>query len=223
MRPEKRKAMEIEAALRQHANPERARGMKAYMRDQFEYLGLQSTERRRLSRPHLQALPPARLKKAIHHLYALPEREFQYFAVELAAKSHRLWVPEQLALWKWMVGHKSWWDTVDCLSTKVVGVHMKKFGGDVDSWIDAPDFWLQRVALLYQLDYKKDTDPAKLFHHIDRVIDSQEFFLRKAIGWALRQYARIAPDEVRRFVQSRPQLSGLSRREALKHLQKEPA
>lgn len=216
--------MEIEARLRAHADPARAAAMKAYMRGQFEYLGIPSPERRRLSRPLLRPLASAALRQAIVSLWALPEREFQYFGLELAEKSRKLWTPDLLELWHWMIVHKSWWDTVDFLASHLVGEHVRRFGGDLHGWIDSECMWVQRTALLYQLRYGQATDVPRLFGFIDRVIDSREFFLRKAIGWALRQLARTHPGEVRAFVAARhDRLSGLSRREALKHLQKTPA
>lgn len=195
--------------------------MRAYMRNQFDFLGLDSSLRRRLARPFSKALPPDELQAAIARLWELPEREFQYCAMELAEKSRKLWVPEQLALWRWMIEQKSWWDTVDFLASHLVGEHLRRFGGDLDSWVETENVWLQRTAILYQLNYGHSVDKERLFRTIDRLADSSEFFIRKAIGWALRQLARHFPQEVRQYVGSRPNLSGLSRREALKHLQKE--
>ena len=91
--------------------------------------------------------------------------------------------------------------------------------GRMDALIRAPDFWLRRIALLHQLDWKQDTDAARLFAYCLRCADEREFFIRKAIGWALRQYARTNPVAVRQFLTTnREKLSGLSFREASKHL-----
>ena len=89
----------------------------------------------------------------------------------------------------------------------------------MDQWINADDFWLRRVAILHQLAWKAETDEQRLFHYCLQCAHEPEFFIRKAIGWALRQYARTAPEAVRRFVeQNRDRLSSLSIREATKHL-----
>lgn len=215
-------AVEIEAVYRSRADPQKARAMKAYMRDQFEFLGLPTPLRRQLSKPYLVPLTAPELKTAVEHLWGLPEREFQYFALGLIEKSRKLWTADLLETWEGLVTGKSWWDTVDALASNVVGPHLARFPHQLpraDRWIESGDFWLQRTALLYQLGYREKTDPARLFAYIDRVASSREFFLRKAIGWALRQYARTDPEAVRSFVLARgDRLSGLSRREALKHL-----
>lgn len=212
----------IEAVYRSQADPQKARAMKTYMRDQFEFLGLPTPLRRRLSKPYLLPLRAPELRQGVEHLWGLPEREFQYFALGLIEKSRKLWTADLLETWEWLVRSKSWWDTVDALASNVVGPHLTRFPHQLevtDRWIESDDFWLQRTALLYQLGYREKTDSVRLFAYIDRVAPSREFFLRKAIGWALRQYARTNPEAVRSFVLARgDKLSGLSRREALKHL-----
>jgi 3-methyladenine DNA glycosylase AlkD len=112
---------------------------------------------------------------------------------------------------------KSWWDTVDVLASRVVGPVAER--PIIESWLTSGDLWLERTAILHQLGYGERTDADFLFRSCLTHAASTEFFLRKAIGWALRQYARVDPAAVRGFVAAHAdELSGLSRREALKHL-----
>jgi 3-methyladenine DNA glycosylase AlkD len=122
-----------------------------------------------------------------------------------------------------MLVTKSWWDTVDSIAGGTVGVHFRRFP-DVRAkylakWRASDNFWLRRTTILFQLNYKKDTDFDLLCEIICENLDSKEFFINKAIGWSLRQYARIDPKAVTKFVKS-TSLHPLSRREAMKHLQK---
>jgi 3-methyladenine DNA glycosylase AlkD len=120
-----------------------------------------------------------------------------------------------------MIVTKSWWDTVDTVSGGALGVHFRRFPEVrekyLPSWRASENFWLRRAAILFQLNYKKETDFALLAAIIRENLGSKEFFINKAIGWALRQYARVDPQAVREFVNS-TSLHPLSRREAMKHL-----
>ena len=116
---------------------------------------------------------------------------------------------------------KSWWDSADRLSSPLMWRALRRFpeeNGRPDAWIASSDLWLQRAALLYQRTAKAETDTQRLTRYIEATQDSPEFFLRKAIGWALRQYGYTNPEWVRRFVAEHPNLSALSRREALRAL-----
>ncbi|MEW6279125.1 MAG: DNA alkylation repair protein [Candidatus Eremiobacterota bacterium] len=211
----------LEEAYRAHADPHRAAGMSAYMRYQFEYFGLPTPLRRQVGKPFLVILEAPQLAQAVRDLWLLPQREFLYFAVELCGKSRKRWTPDLLELFHFMVVTRSWWDTVDAVA-HLVGDLLLRFPGlvpEMDRWIESDDFWVQRIALLHQLGYKGKTDADRLFRYCARVAESREFFLRKAIGWALRQYACTDPEAVRRFVADQGhRLSGLSRREALRHI-----
>ena len=117
---------------------------------------------------------------------------------------------------------KSWWDTIDALAAHPVGTLVARFpqlGATMDIWIDDENMWVARVAILHQLRFKHDLDQDRLFSYVEKRAADTEFFIRKALGWALRDYARVAPDAVRSFVQEHEDnLSGLTKREALKHL-----
>lgn len=216
------------AALRQRfaasASPKDARAMKAYLRDQFDFFGVKSPERRRLVRDFLSeaALPelPA-LKSVVSLMWREPEREMQHTAMEILQLRIDELTLEDLPLLRQMITHKSWWDTVDFISYKLVGQLLLKHPGAEASvardLANSGNLWLLRVSILFQLLRKERTDAGLLADVIRQHADHPDFFIRKAIGWALRDYARTDPVWVQDFV-ARTRLSPLSVREATKHL-----
>ncbi|UTH75762.1 DNA alkylation repair protein [Chromobacterium sp. IIBBL 290-4] len=217
----------LRAALSTVADPSRAPAMRAYMREQFDFLGVAAPARRKAAvawiKSHDTAGPDVWLTLA-ERLWREPEREFQYVAVDLldrhAAKLPAAALPRLLAL----VAEKSWWDTVDGLAAWVVGklVHAhRELQADMDRLCGDDNFWLRRVSILHQLYWKRETDAERLFRYCAANADDTEFFIRKAIGWALREYGYTDADAVRGFVASTA-LSPLSRREALKRIQQKP-
>lgn len=214
----------LKTLFEQNADPVQAAPMKKYMRDQFEYLGIKSPQLKTLFRRAIQenGLPSLEeLDDVIRELWELPQREYQYLAINLMERLEKKLPSSAIKTLAYMIVHKSWWDTVDNIS-HIVGVHFKRFP-DVrekylSKWRGSKDFWLRRTAILFQLDYKQETDFDLLKDIIQENLGSNEFFINKAIGWALRQYARIDPKAVTKFVKS-TQLHPLSRREAMKHLE----
>jgi 3-methyladenine DNA glycosylase AlkD len=216
---------------RSHANPARALPMRRYMKDQFDFFGIQTPARRDIDRAFLQAhgLPDdALLDPLIEMLWADPHRDCQYFGVDLLRRfSNRLdaaWLPRV----EWMITHRSWWDTVDGLAADVAGPllahHPDSIEPCTNHWIESDNFWLQRTAILFQLRYKARTDESLLSRIILRRAFEREFFVRKAIGWALREYSKTNPTFVKRFVaRYAAELSPLSQREALKVLARKKA
>lgn len=213
----------LRRALEAAAQPQRRAPMRAYMREQFDFLGLPTPLRRAVSRPWLRELDAADAETCLALAQALwrePQREFHYLALDLLARHVAQLPPQSLPALLALATDQSWWDSVDPLAGTLVGglVHrhrslqpaMDRLSGD-----DNP--WLRRVALLHQLNWKQDTDRERLFAYCRANAADGDFFIRKAIGWALRQYARIDGDAVRDFVE-RNALSALSRREALKHI-----
>ena len=217
--------MELKNLLEQNADPVLAGPMSAYMRGQFPYLGLKS---QRMAELHKQfyaehALPPLEdLETILRELWALPEREYQYSAVGLLSRFERLLPPQFISTLEYLLVNKSWWDTVDTIAGNTVGVHFKRYPqvreDTLPRWRGSENFWLRRSALLFQLKYKKETDFVLLGEIIRENLGSKEFFINKAIGWALRQYAWTNPQAVREFA-TQTNLSPLSRREAMKHLE----
>jgi 3-methyladenine DNA glycosylase AlkD len=215
----------LKTAFEQNANPTQAGPMKKYMRDQFEYLGIKSPELRALMKQFIAAngLPPVKdLDVILRELWSLPQREFQYAATGLLGKAEKDLPAKFIKTMETMIVTKSWWDTVDTISGGPLGVHFRRFPDVREKylarWRASDNFWLRRAAILFQLNYKKETDFDLLCDIIRENLDSKEFFINKAIGWSLRQYARVDPQAVKKFVKSTP-LHPLSRREAMKHLE----
>jgi 3-methyladenine DNA glycosylase AlkD len=215
----------LQSAFGAAADPELAAPMRAYMRDRFPFLGIQSVARRRLTSGVLHgARRPAEpdLLATAQACWALREREYQYFACDYLIKHVRVLSPAALPVLRSLITTKSWWDTVDALASNVVGPLVTAHPALVstmDEWA-APgtDLWLVRTAILHQLKYRTRTDRNRLFDYCERWSAEPDFFIRKGIGWALREYAKTEPAAVRSFVDAHPGLSPLSAREALKNL-----
>ncbi|MFC7310669.1 DNA alkylation repair protein [Streptomyces monticola] len=207
------------------AAPERVAPLEAYMKNVVAFLGIMSTERRALSRTVLDGLPrpdEADCTAVALRCWQLPEREYHYFAVDYLRRYVKRCSSGFLPVARHLVTTVSWWDTVDALAAHVVGGLVAADPGlarDMDAWIDDDDLWVARTALLHQLRYKRATDTDRLFGYCLRQAGHPDFFIRKAIGWCLREYAKTDPEAVRSFVTAhRDRLAPLSVREALKHL-----
>jgi len=217
--------LSLKKLFEQNANPAQAGPMKKYMRDQFEYLGIKSPQGAALMKEFIkeQGLPPiAQLDTIARELWSLPQREFQYAAMSLMGRLEKKVEPEFISTIEYLLVTKSWWDTVDALAGHAVGTQFKRFP-DVrekylKKWRKSDNFWLRRTTLLFQLGYKKETDFDLLCELIKENLGSDEFFINKAIGWALRQYAHTNPAPVKKFVKATKELHPLSRREALKNI-----
>ena len=204
-------------------DPERARAMTAYMRDQFPYFGLPAPRLRAVSRLALAGLPAPTsddLRLIALACWERPEREFQYFACDYLRAHVAVPGPSFLAVTRTLITTKPWWDTVDALATRFVGDLVRRHPvliADMDAWSTDDDMWLVRTAILHQLHYGTATDTTRLFGYCTAQAGHPDFFVRKAIGWALRHYARTDPEAVRRYL-AEHRLSPLSVREASKHL-----
>ncbi|NEB74867.1 DNA alkylation repair protein [Streptomyces sp. SID14478] len=207
------------------ADPERAAQMRAYMKDVAPFLGLPSPVRKELGRAVLDGTPrpdEADLTAIALRCWALPDREYAYFAVDLLRRHVRRLSSGFLPVARHLVTTVPWWDTVDLLAAHVVGGLVAadaSLTADMDTWIADPDLWVARTALLHQLRYRQSTDAERLFAYCLHQAGHPDFFIRKAIGWCLRTYARTEPDAVRSFVAAhRDVLAPLSVREALKNV-----
>lgn len=210
----------IALALQDSADPARRASMAAYMRDQFEFLGVGTPARRAATRALFQGMKTDSADELIATAQALwhyPEREYQYAAIDLLAMhSNKLDVGHLPCLME-LVQSRSWWDTVDAIAS-VIGKVLRYRHDGMDDAIGDENMWVRRVALLHQLGWRDKTDAALLFSYSLQRAHEKEFFIQKAIGWALRDYARHNPQAVREFtLAEKARLSPLSYREANKH------
>ena len=206
------------------SNDQLAEPMKAYMKHHFPFLGIKSPARTEALRNYFSThdIPEKpELLEEVWNIYQLPEREYQYVAIALLSKKLKTLFVDDLGFIEKLITEKSWWDSVDSIAPTIVGDIVKrdrKSGEKIMlQWSDSDNMWLNRAAILHQLKYKKDTDEKVLIEIIIKHKNSNEFFIQKAIGWVLREYAKTNPVFVQQFVASH-ELKPLSKREALKHL-----
>lgn len=198
--------------------------MRSYLRGQFDFLGIAAPVRqhaiRKLGLPVMRAQEVLRAAQA---LWAMPEREYCYTAVDLLDRSARDLGARHLPTLKALIQKDSWWETVDGLAGVINRIVRRERGCGaqrvMDAWLTDGDFWVRRVAMIHQLGWRGETDRGRLFAYAEVLAAEKEFFVRKAIGWALRDYARTDPGAVRRFLRARSAIfSGLTVREAARHL-----
>ena len=218
-----------------HANSERAVGMSAYMRNLLPFFGISSQDRRKLQQETLRnqggSLTIEEAFTCAEALYAHQERELHYAACDilvkaLSKKALSLLLDyertDYLNRTEALLTQHQWWDTVDVLAPRVAGGLLRGHHTLLDAWTlkwaNSDDFWLQRSAIICQLHYKQETDADIVYRSILMRANSKEFFVRKAAGWALRQYGYVNSRAVAEFVAAHPELSGLTKREALKRL-----
>lgn len=210
----------LTAALEARRDPARAVAMRAYMKDRFAFFGVPAPERRAAQREALGdwRTPSAdELAAFARACWAHDEREYQYAACDTLIRHVKRLGPGALDLAEELITTRPWWDTVDALAARVAGPWADR--ATMQRWLGSGDLWLERAAILHQLGFKERTDAEFLFGACLAHAGSTEFFHRKAIGWALRQYAREDPEAVRAFLADHEdELSGLSKREARKHL-----
>lgn len=198
--------------------------MIKYMKGHFDFYGVRSPKRKELFREILKSngIPPQQLAiKIILDLMNHPKREMNYAAIDLALRAQKIYSrPEDLQWIREIILTRSWWDTVDGIAPNILGKFLQNYPELRDpclkDFIQSDNIWLQRSTLLFQLRYKQDTDQDILFTLCKSLSYSKEFFIQKAIGWALRQYAYTNKEAVYDFVEGHS-LSNLSKREALKH------
>lgn len=213
----------VRDTFRTHGDPVIAQGQMAYMRQQFEYFGLKTPTWKALTATihRAQGVPSgAELQALVRLCFDDEHREMHYFAIETLQKNAKKQPPEFIGFLEEIILEKSWWDTVDWIATRLVGVHFQRYPELIqpvtERWMASGQLWLQRVCLIFQLKYKEKTDADLLFRYIRQVADSKEFFLQKGAGWALRQYSKTDPQAVRHFLDT-TRVSPLTRREGGKY------
>ena len=216
----------LQPLLRQYEynrDPLRAVQMKKYMKDRFDFYGIGTPARKTIMSAHIveYGLPDwSRINEISRHLWAMNERECQFTVIDLLNRMKKKLGADDLPLMEYLIITKSWWDTVDGLAGWLVGEILKEHPEEINPlttrWMDSGNIWLQRSCLLFQLKYKKETDLDLMFGFIERLSPHKSFWIRKAIGWVLREYSKTDPQTVRQYVDAHPELSGLSKREAMK-------
>lgn len=213
---------ELRVQLERAANQKVREGASAYMRNQFYFLGVKTKARREISKSLINQTKLFSEKQLISLcklLWKQPEREFQYVACDVLNKNaDRLSADFVTDHAQWFITNKSWWDTVDAIRNPFEVViaknpHLRKL---TDQWIKTENIWLVRVAIIHQLKLKDKTDLTRLEKYCALRANDTEFFIAKAIGWALRSYSYTDPKWVKEFISAHPELQQLSKREALK-------
>lgn len=217
----------IESILRPLGTPEAAEGTKAYLKSDLEFLGVMTPDRRRAAREWLRTHPDLdrrRLLDLVEALWATRVFDLRAFGVELLDLRKSWLEPEDLDLLENLLRASGTWAFVDWIAIQLagplVGKH-SKLTKRLDLWIEDDDFWIRRSALLALLLplRRGDGDWDRFVRYADRLLPEKEFFIRKAIGWVLREVSKKRPERVVDYVSARPgQLSGLTLREAVKHL-----
>lgn len=199
--------------------------MEAYMKDHFPFVGIYAQDRKQVQSLYFKQWEPIdfqALEKAVLELWAKNEREFQYAGLELLLAKHRIWDDQVIPLVRKLISTKSWWDTVDLLAASVLYKALEKFSIPyelvVEDYLASGNMWLQRSAVIVQLKRKQKTDLELLLYAIKTVQTNKEFFIQKAIGWALREVSKWHPLWVIEQVELL-ELSGLAKREALKKIE----
>lgn len=214
---------ELDTRLEAAAIEANALPMKKYMKNHFEFYGIKSAPRKALItqfRKDFGMISEEGLEEFVHLCWDNPYREVHYACLDIIDREKKP-NPERLELYEWMVLHRSWWDSVDFIAPGLIG---RLFHQNPDltakntlRYVQSNELWLQRSALIFQLKYKTHTDLPLLFNYCEMLAGHQDFFIRKAIGWSLRQAGKFFPKEIVDFV-NKTELSNLSHSEALKHL-----
>jgi 3-methyladenine DNA glycosylase AlkD len=216
----------IEHHYQAHQNPQRAKEMSAYMRNLFPYLGINRPQRDEINKllfPLVkQYVNTSFLEEVATLLFQKQEREYHYFALDLLLKyihhldENSIHTIEKLAL------QYSWWDSIDFFATKIVSKLLAKYPAlweKIDEWSVSDELWLRRIAIICQIPFKKKTNEKRLFQYCLYNAQDKDFFIRKAIGWALREYTKTNAVAVIDFVNKYEELfSPLSKKEALRRL-----
>lgn len=206
-----------------HSNPERAITMSKYMKDHFRFYGIAAADRKNLYKDFLKS---EKVTKTVdwaflEQCYGDEHREFQYLVYDYLLAMKKFVHFENIPQIKLFIMTRSWWDTVDFLSQVVGNIAMMDSRVDelMLAWSLEENIWIKRVAILYQLRFKTKTNPTQLEQIILNCLGTNEFFINKAIGWALREYSKVHPEWVRQFLADyQEKLAKLSVREASKYL-----
>lgn len=212
----------MEEQLEKYAQAEAAVQMSAYMKNQYEFYGIKRPIVTQVTKPFLAELKSyswSDKKQFIEWCWERPQREWQYIALDLLSKNKKELLKKDIDWLEWLVRTQNWWDTVDMIASHLVGAWAQKFPEAMEKviqkWSASNHMWLERCTIIYQIKYKEKTNQEILFQQCDLFKHSNEFFLRKAIGWALRAYADTNQKAVIKYVKTAG-LKPLSEKEALR-------
>ena len=207
-------------------NRTRAIGAQHYMKDVAPFLGVQTPDRRNLVKKiakEMKIPSSTELGNTARALWKLDEREYQYAANDLisihVAVADAKFLQDHV---EFLITHKSWWDTVDGLGSVAVSPLSDKYGCEklIEKWNKSSNIWLNRAAIQHQRGRKYEADNKLILRYCHDHCESTEFFIVKAIGWALRDMARVSPREVRDFLKDHPNLGRVAVREAERGLRR---
>ena len=213
---------ELVKELKAVANPDDAVAMKAYMKNKFEFLGVKTPARRKLAKTFFKQQTDSVIDwNFINEAWNNPYRELQYASLDYLESRKKLLIPSDLSHLKKLAQTKSWWDTIDFLD-RLVGSIIARFPETKEiilAWSRDEDIWLRRLAIDHQLLRKEETDTELLEKILVNNLGQTEFFINKAIGWALRDYSKTNPNWVKDFIERhRAEMAALSIREGSKYL-----
>jgi 3-methyladenine DNA glycosylase AlkD len=213
----------IKESFEQHRDISNAKAMEKYMKNHSPFLGIRSPQRKELSKPYLanKITDELILLELVYELWNMKEREYQYLAIDFLNKNNKVISLTSVLFLEQLILQKSWWDSVDSLAASVIGPlllrHEDEMHVVVAPWITSENLWLNRSAIIFQLQYKEKTRLDILKRAIEAHTRSKEFFHKKAIGWALRQYSKTDPEWVVEFLDEHD-MQPLSVKEASKYL-----
>ncbi|MFV8342969.1 DNA alkylation repair protein [Flavobacterium sp. XS2P39] len=215
----------LENAFKKNKNPENAFAMSKYMKNNFAFFGIKTEERRRIFKETWKENSQevsANAREIALALYAKQEREFHYCAIEILLKELKgNYRKEDIQLIEKLILNNSWWDSVDTIAKYILGEYLLEFPSEIKNVVErfsnSDNMWLNRSAILFQLNYKQKTNTDFLFSQCLKQAHSKEFFIQKAIDWALREYGKSNPEIVKQFVENN-NLKPLSTKEALKNI-----
>lgn len=217
----------LEKEFKAQANTAQSMAMQAYMKNNFPFFGIPMPQRRAILKSvsiTYSAEIKANARSLALQLYEKPQREFHYCAIELLIQNCKSLVIDDIQWIEQLLLTYSWWDTVDTISKYLLGSYLVQFPEKtnmvIEKFSNASNIWLNRSTLLFQLDYKKNTNFSILEGLCEYFKNSNEFFIQKAIGWTLREYGKINPRIVQKYVAS-TNLKPLSKKEALRIIEKQ--
>jgi 3-methyladenine DNA glycosylase AlkD len=217
---------QLEALFEPFRNAKRAESAQAYLKDQFPFIGMETTIRRNAQKSWLDSLKNIEERtirwEIIRALWEKEERDYHHVAIDyLNSWPKHYFSPQDAQELEWILHTNSWWDSVDSIASNYLGkwakMYPEKARNTFEKWRYHESFWMQRSCLIYQLKYKDQVDIDYLEDLIQQLNSNKEFFIQKAIGWSLRQLSKFKPDDVIQIIANHP-IKGLALREASKYL-----